>query len=557
MSPKARRERTRRPAASGAAPAAARGSAVRWTRWLAYAAIALYGLFWGIQAFTLHRTGNYGVETDFYWKYAPAADGLRHGRIDIANYDSKGWGYPAALALVSLTGLGTFRAGQLLALLAACLAAWLVYRTQRSLFGPTLALIGLLVLLGNEAFVTNTYEVGTDMFFFAVCAASIALLLRSRAPGLGAVAGAGLLAGWAFSTRYNGLFLWPAGIVQILFLREPKGERRERWVRIGALTAGFLVGALPWLVINAIHTGNPLTNSNYLNVGYLVYGQGNWEQFFYGKERAIHSFLDVVRLDPWRFVSAVAGNAVAALGRDLGFVANAAEPGQSLMRPLWGVLAVAGAALAAWERPGRRAAAFLLFGAFYFLTVTPVFYGARFSLPMLAFYTALAAWPFASGRLGAWLGGAERAFPLRSFLFLLLWLPTTFGTYGRTLDRANPGGIRAGSAEMNAAAAYLKANGAGEGLLARKPHAAYRAGMRFVPLTDVGSIQELRAMMARERARYLLVSGWELRRPALAPFANPAAPHPGFALVFESPAALVYRALADSESVGHRSVGAP
>jgi hypothetical protein len=546
LSPKPRRERTRRAAPGAGGASGARGSTVRWTRWLAYAAILIYGLFWGVQVFTLHRTGNYGVETDFYWKYAPAADGLRHGRVDIANYDSKGWGYPAALALVSLTGLGTFRAGQLLALLAACLAAWLVYRTHRSLFGPTLALMALLILLGNATFVTNTYEVGTDMFFFAVCAGSIALLLRSRAPGLGAVAGAGLLAGWAFSTRYNGLFLWPAGVLQILFLREPKGERRERWVRVAALTGGFFAGALPWLVINAIHTGSPLTNSNYLNVGYLIYGQGNWEQFFYGKDRAIHSFLDVIRLDPGRFVAAVVKNAFATLGHDLGLSADAARPGKSLLPWLWGALAAAGAALTAWERPGRRAAAFFLFGALYFLTVTPVIYGARFSLPMLAFYTALAAWPFTSTRAGTWLGGVERTFPLRSFVFLLLWLPATFTTYGRTLDPANPAGIRAGSPEMNAAAAYLEANGAGEALVARKPHVAYRAGMRFVPLTDVDSIQELRALMDRERARYLLISGWELRRPALAPFANPAAPPAGFALVFESPAALVYRALPDS-----------
>jgi hypothetical protein len=71
--------------------------------------------------------------------------------------------------------------------------------------------------------------------------------------------------------------------------------------------------------------------------------------------------------------------------------------------------------------------------------------------------------------------------------------------------------------------------------------------MRFVPLTEVESIAELHALMARERARYLLISAWELRRPALAPFAEPSAPHPGFRLVFESPTALVYEALPGPE----------
>jgi hypothetical protein len=528
-------------AAAAAAARPARGG-VRWTRWIAYGAIALYGLYWGVQAFTLHHSGNYAVETDFYWKYAPAADDLRHGRVDIANYDSKGWGYPAALAVVSMAGLDTFRAGQLLALLAACLAAWLVYRTHRSLFGPTLALLGLLLLLANETFVTNTYEVGTDMYFFAVAAGSIALLLRAKSPGLWAIAGSGALAGWAFATRYNGLFLWPGAVLQILVLREPRGERRERWLRVGIYSGAFAAAALPWLVINAVHTGNPLTNTNYLNVGYLVYGQGNWEKFFYGKERAIHSFLDVVALDPGRFLAAVAANTVEVLRRDLSELLPAfgAAPPARAGLPVWGLLAALGGIAAAWERPGRRALAYFAFGVLYFLTITPVFYGTRFSLPLLGFYTALASWGFASGRVGSPFRGIESMFPLRSFVFLLLWIPTAVTAYGRVLDPANATGIRAGAQDVDEATSFLRRTGRGEALVARKPHAAYRAGLRFVPLTDVSSLGEVRALAARERAKYMLLSGWELRRQALLPLANAQNVVPGFRLVFSSPAALVY-----------------
>jgi len=543
--PKQRRAGRGRATPAAAVPARPSRGAVRWTRWVAYGAIAAYGLFWGIQAFTLHRSGNYAVETDFYWKYAPAADDLLQGRVNIANYDSKGWGYPAAVAALSATGLDTFRAGQLLALLAACAAAWLVYRTQRSLFGPTLALMGLLLLLGNDTFVTNTFEVGTDMFFLAVTAASIALLLRARTPGIGAVAGSGALAGWAFATRYNGLFLWPAALLQLLLLREPKGERRERWLRAGLYTAAFLVAALPWLVVNAVHTGNPLTNTNYLNVGYLVYGQGNWEQFFYGKDRQIHSFIDVVALDPGRFLSAVGANTLEILRRDLSELLPSfgGSPPARAGLPLWGLLAALGAVLAFRERPGRRGAAYFVFGLLYFLTITPVFYGTRFSLPLLPFYAALAAWPLATERAGRLLQGIERSFPLRAFLFLLLWIPTAFTAYGRALDPASPQGIRAGAQDLDDAVKFLRQTGSGEALIARKPHAAYRAGLRFVPLTDVATLDEVRALAARERARYLLLSGWELRRQALLPLADLSRSVPGFRLVHEGPNALVYEVL--------------
>ena len=58
----------------------------------AIAAIVLYGIYWAVQAFTLHRLGNYAVETDFYWKYGPAAAALKQGRVLIEHFDSTGWG---------------------------------------------------------------------------------------------------------------------------------------------------------------------------------------------------------------------------------------------------------------------------------------------------------------------------------------------------------------------------------------------------------------------------------------------------------------------------------
>lgn len=61
-------------------PAAAHhAGSTRWTRHVAYGLIALYGLYWTFTAFTRHTIGNYGVETDFYWKYGPAARDLLRG----------------------------------------------------------------------------------------------------------------------------------------------------------------------------------------------------------------------------------------------------------------------------------------------------------------------------------------------------------------------------------------------------------------------------------------------------------------------------------------------
>jgi hypothetical protein len=497
---------------------------------VAVALIALYASYWGVKAFTEHRIGNYAVETDFYWKYGPAARDLLQGRIDIANYDSKGWGYPAVVALFSIPGVDPFRAAQILGLLSALAAAWLVFHTHRRLAGAGAALGSLLLLLGNETFLVNTYEVGTDMFFFAIAMGSIALLLARERPGWGALLGSGLLAGWAFSTRYNGLFLLPGALATLILLDGARPSMKARLLRAGAWAGAFVVAALPWLIANAIHTGNPLTNTNYLNVGYEVYGQGNWEQFFYGGDRKINSFADVVMLDPGKFAGVMTRNIAGHLRQDL----------TALLPALWGVLAVVGALLMLRDRPGRRTAAYGIVWAFYFLTLVPVFYGTRFSLPLLALYTLLAAWPFASPLLGGILHGAERSFPVRALLLVALWIGPALEAYRSVEDPQNPESVTAGPYEIIPAAEYLREHGEGNGLLARKPHAAYLAHMRFVPIPAVDSPTALHEVAVKERARYVLVSGAEMAmRAAMRAFAT-GAEIPGFALVYESPGALVF-----------------
>jgi hypothetical protein len=523
------RASTGRPTPPAGAPHA---GSTRWTRWVAYSLVALYGLYWLATAFSKHTIGNFAVETDFYWKYGPAARDLLRGVVSIENYDSKGWGYPLTVAAVSFLGFDIFRAGQIVALLSAVGAAWILYRLHRSLFGPVHALVSLAVVLANLVFIQNTYEVGTDMFFLAVSLASVALLLRSKSPSIRALLASGLLGGYAFSTRYNGLFLLPGALLLALAFHVPPGPMRERARRAAIWCGAFLLGALPWLVVNAIHTGNPLTNSNYVNVGYAVYGEGKWETFFYGG-RTMHSLADVVLSDPRRFAGTMVSNVFDHLRRDL----------SELLPIAIGLLAAAGALLMLRDRPERRVVGYLTFGALSFLTLVPVFYGARFSLSLLPFYAALAAWPIVSPTLARPLAPLERVFPLRTFLFLLLLIPLSADAYGRASDPSWIESVSAGPHELEPAIAYLRTapRATGEGLMARKPHAAFISGYRFVPMPEFEGIDSLHAIAVRERVRYVLVSSAEVSfRPGIRPLAEGTAPVPGFTLVHESYGALIY-----------------
>jgi hypothetical protein len=189
---------------------------------------------------------------------------------------------------------------------------------------------------------------------------------------------------------------------------------------------------------------------------------------------------------------------------------------------LWGASALIGGILfATRERPERRTLAYGAFWALYFLTLVPVFYGTRFSLPLVAFYGLLAAWPFVSPWIGRAFQGLEASFPLRTFLFLALWLGALAHTYQAVGNPQNPEGVRAGPHEILDAVAYLKTRGTGEALLARKPHAAFLANMRFAPIPAVDSPAALHEVAVKERARYLLISAAEISmRAALRPFAT-------------------------------------
>jgi Dolichyl-phosphate-mannose-protein mannosyltransferase len=505
----------------------------RWTRWIAYALIALFGVYWLFTAFARHTIGNYGVETDFYWKYGPAARDLLHGIIKIENYDSKGFGYPMVVALVSLLGFDFFRAGQMVGILSAVGSAWMLYRLHRSLFGPTHALASLAIVLANLTFIQNTYEVGTDMFFVFVSLVSVGLLLRSKTPTLRTIALSGLIGGFAFSTRYNALFLLPGAFLLFFFFRVPGGSLRDHMRQAAVWCGAYLLGALPWLIVNAIYTGNPLTNTNYMNVAFSVYGEGNWEKFFYGT-RSIHTLPDVIRLDPAKFAGTMVRNIFNHVGRDL----------SELLPLAMGALAAAGAFLLWKDRAERRAVGYFAFGALCFFTLVPVFYGVRFSLPLLPFYAALAAWPLVSPTLGKPLEDIERSFPLRSFIFLLVLIPVAVAAYARTEDPTWIESVAAGPHDIEPAIHFLRGvpHSPDVGLVARKPHAAFLAGYRFVLMPEIANLDSLHAVALRERAPFILISSAEVTyRAAIQPLADATGPVPGFRRVNESYGALVFQ----------------
>jgi hypothetical protein len=311
----------------------------------------------GVWAMLAFQIGTYGVETDFYAAYWGQAEAITHGHIEWDNFRPPF--YPMAVALVHLVVPNYYRAGMVLSLLSAALAALLCFRLFREFWGDEFALLALAILLVHPQMLLYMYCPGTDMFFFAICVGAVYALVKQNEWAAGA------LMGLALVTRYNGLFLLPVGL----------WYARRRWPL--ALTWASVVGA--FAVLSYRVTGAIFPNQNYLNVAYLIFGESRstWDEFWYGSAGQYTSLWQVVTLDPFRSLVVFANNVPLHLYGDMMKLATL---------PVF-VLAVLGM-VTQWRHRAPRVLWWS--GLALFLLLCSVFYNERFALFLLAVYVPLA-----------------------------------------------------------------------------------------------------------------------------------------------------------------------
>src|SRR5262249_40788825 len=129
---------------------------------------------------------------------------------------------------------------------------------------------------------------GTDQPAMAFAIFSTLLMVWGRSARR--IAASGALAGYAVITRYNYVFLPVAAL--LVLLASPERRRLTAWYAAGC---AILVG--PWLAINARLTGSMFASTNYLNIAYGIYGQGDWEHFVARVGPQFHSLVEVLRFN--------------------------------------------------------------------------------------------------------------------------------------------------------------------------------------------------------------------------------------------------------------------
>lgn len=450
---------------------------------------AAYALVLSYAALTYHVVGDYGIETDFFWSYVPSARQFLEGTIEIENFH--GPAYPIVLGIISFLFGDFFRAGVMLSILAASCTLFCLHALFRKLMTPESAFLGTLLIAVNPVFVQYSYSAGTDMMFFALVAGSAYFLFRNSPRKNGDIALSAFLAGLAYLTRYNGLFVVVAVPAVFLLVNPDQATWKKRTIVTGLFLGTFFLTILPWGLYCLLERGSFFYNKNYLNIAYEMYAKGSmsWDQYWYKASETYTSLPGVFFSDPVRFLTTVVGNigdhAIGDMGVLLGWQT--------------GIFTLAGIGVAIKERISREGAGFLTYSLFFFSVLLLVFYSERFSLFLLAGYVFLALITFSWNKLQTFRFGKNLTLGGILAVIVIVW------TFSRSYE-FNRVNIDSGPKEILTIADWFKRTMPADPdaiLLTRKPHAAYYLNMKMGGFPYVDTYEELLREARKANARYL------------------------------------------------------
>jgi tetratricopeptide (TPR) repeat protein len=482
--------------------------------------VTLYVVLWGAFSFGYWTVGGYGVETDAFGSFLPEVKNLISGNFTPLD-GFKGPGFHIVTGAASFVVRDLFLSAKVVALVSAGIVLWILFRLIRRRVGLGAAWLTIVIVAFNAQFILFTVQVGTDMLFLALVVGAATLLLERA--GSARALYAGLLSGFAYLTRFNGIFLIVAGLCILALADRSLLDWRKRALRTVVFAGGVLAMLAPWAVFTWSHGRGFFYNANYLNIAYEMFGRDvvSWDQFWEFFGPAFTSMGDVLHGNLRKFGGIIARNSIQHVWFDLKRVLVAGN--SSWVTPvaaLWGVVVAYGLlrAVGRWRWSAWPA---LFLGALTYGALVPVFYGERFSLPMVPLYALLTAIAVTHSLKDTRISQGLRVVPALCAI-LLLWgeLAASVGQVNDLIE-SQPRDV-----EMIASIVGGRLP-RGEAILARKPHIAYFLGTDFVRMPFLNQIGDIPEIARRNHARYLFVSGIEAAlRPPLAPLLDPNAAPP-------------------------------
>ena len=400
---------------------------------------------------------------------------------------------PAPVGLVAQSVV----AAELISLASTVPTLWLWLTLVRARLEARAALSTVALLASNAYFFRYGYAATTDALAIALQAGTLALLLLRG--GTRATVAAGVFAALAFLTRYNAIYLLPAGVIAVLAGGTPHARRGRATL---AFAAGFLAPVLPW-VLYSLARGSRFEFQLHHNIAYEVFARARgitWDHYQRDLQPQFHSLWDVIRRDP----GAVARQMFTNLWH------HAVDDARQLTGLPLALCAAAGVAIGARDHTLRRLWPAWLAAGLLYLTLVPVFYSERYSLALLPAYAALGALALASPSWAfvvrvprrVWLKAAV------AVLVVVLALATSWSYQARVIDQLPTEVLRS-------AAALRALEAPGDRVIARGGTLGFHAGLETVPFPFADSLGAPRRTRIDQRVRWMYVSWPEVEtRPA-------------------------------------------
>lgn len=322
------------------------------------------------------------VENDFFIWYVDNAEHVAQGGLlAIEDYKFNPPLFSFALALAKLFVADYFSAGKIISILSALVVLGCVFILVRKLFDSKVALATTAILGFNKYFLLHSYYVGTDMMFLALTCLSVTLLATQR-HNYPILICAGVAGGMAYLTRYNGVFLIPAGIVALVLSSFPGVPWRLFIARGFCFGLAFFFTILPWHLFLLAREGKFFYNKNHLNMARdLLHLDENKDYYWKFIAPKYDSILDVFRHDPVKFFTSIAENFFSHLGNHY----------NHLIPEYLGIPTALGILALFWcvtkiEINRRERATYLISVLGYFLLMCLIKFEARYFMYMVPFY---------------------------------------------------------------------------------------------------------------------------------------------------------------------------
>ena len=453
--------------------------------------------------------GSFG-NSDFYSMYASDAKRIANGEFPKNTFN--GPGYPLLLSAITALSGDHFVSGKWISAFSASLSGLVAYYLFRALFGFRTAIVALPLMLVAGEYALFSIEPGTDLIFLLLSLTTIFTITCAELGLWQKAILAGLLAGLAYLTRYNGIFLPVTIVTGIVMFNCFELPFRKRLQVTAAHMVSFLVVTSPWLWLNYVNHGSPLYNTNYLNMATIMYGyKVNWD----GVSEAatvFKGFGDVVFHDPKVFILHYMGNIARTITRSLS--------GNFILFPI-GLMAVAATPLVLIKLRQREVWVLLLSLLLYLLVMSFNHWEDRYFFYVMVCYIGLASYLLVTtaDRISGngWL--SRRMTHAGVLCVGLAAFYVSAMTSIKNIDRH----IKDQPYELIRASEYLKSVSTGTlRIVARKPHLAFLVNGKNVFFPQVKSIDELHESLKNLSADYLVYdrSALELR-PELKMLAEP------------------------------------